>query len=141
MREKAAVVWARLTRPTRLFPVPLSDPNLFTGTEKWLTFLREDPLSTQQATARLFIASAVLDLYLRNVPSRIKVPILLMLAGRDRIIDNRPTRDFIERFTGLKEVIEYPEAHHTLEFEPDPERHITDLLQWLRRQTDSSKSG
>ena len=27
-REKAAVVWARLTRPTRFFPIPLSDPTI-----------------------------------------------------------------------------------------------------------------
>jgi alpha-beta hydrolase superfamily lysophospholipase len=138
--EKAAVVWARLTRPTRLFPIPLSDPQLFTATEKWLNFLRDDPLTLHQATARFLIASTALDLYLRDIPSHIKVPVLLMLAGRDRIIDNRPTRDLVERFTGPKEIVEYPEAHHTLEFEPDPERHVTDLLEWLRRQMDSSKS-
>ncbi len=55
-----------------------------------------------------------------------------MLAGRDGIIDNRPTLNLIERFAGPKEIVEYPEAHHTLEFEPDPERHVTDLLNWLR---------
>jgi acylglycerol lipase len=139
LREKTAVVWARLMRPTRLFPIPLSDPQLFTSTEKWLKFLREDPLTLHQATARFLVASAAFDLYLRDVPSRIKIPVLLMLAGRDRIIDNRPTRDLVERFAGPKEIVEYPEAHHTLEFEPDPERHVTDLLGWLRRQMESSK--
>ncbi len=140
LSEKAAVVWARLTRPTRLFPIPLSDPRLFTATEKWLKFLREDPLTLHQATARFLIGSAALDLYLRDAPSRIKVPVLLMLAGRDCIIDNRPTRDLVRRFAGPKEVVEYPDAHHTLEFEANPEWHITDLLDWLRRQTESSKS-
>jgi alpha-beta hydrolase superfamily lysophospholipase len=140
LREKAAVVWARLTRPTRLFPIPLSDPQLFTLTEKWLTFLREDPLTLHEATARFLFGSAALDFYLRDLPSRIKVPVLLMLAGRDRIIDNRPTRDLVGRFAGPKEMVEYPEAQHTLEFEADPERHVTDLLKWLRRQTESSKS-
>ena len=59
-----------------------------------------------------------------------------MLAGRDRIIDNRPTRDLAARLAGAKEIVEYPEAHHTLEFEPDPERHIADLREWLGRQVD-----
>jgi alpha-beta hydrolase superfamily lysophospholipase len=141
LREKAAVVWARLIRPTRLFPIPLSDPKLFTSTEKWLKFLREDPLTLHQATARFLIASAALDLYLRDIPSRLKIPVLLMLAGRDGIIDNRPTRDWVESFVGSKEIVEYPDAHHTLEFEPDPERHITDLLKWLERQMGLSKPG
>ena len=59
---------------------------------------------------------------------------LLLLAGRDRIIDNDQTRRFVERFAGPKEIVEYPEAHHTLEFEPDPERHIRDLVRWLQDQ-------
>jgi alpha-beta hydrolase superfamily lysophospholipase len=28
-------------------------------------------------------------------------------------------------------VIEYPDAHHTLEFEPDPRRYAQDLIDWL----------
>ena len=28
-------------------------------------------------------------------------------------------------------MIDYPQAHHTLEFEPDPERFIADLQKWL----------
>ena len=134
MREKWGVVWARLIRPTRTFPVPLSDPALFTATEKWLAFLREDPLSLRRATARFLFGSVLLDFYLRDVGPRMRLPVLLMLAGRDRIIDNEPTRRFVERFAGPKEVVEYPEAHHTLEFEPDPERHVRDLVGWLQRQ-------
>ena len=32
-----------------------------------------------------------------------------------------------------REVIEYPEGHHTLEFEPDPSRYALDLVGWLDR--------
>jgi alpha-beta hydrolase superfamily lysophospholipase len=61
--------------------------------------------------------------------------VLLLLAGQDRIIDNARTRAFVGRFAGDKEVVEYPEAHHTLEFEPDAERFIRDLIAWLDRRT------
>ncbi len=138
LREKAAVAWARLTRPTRTFPVPLSDPALFTATEKWRTFLREDPLSLRRATARFLFGSVLLDFYLRNVGPRMRPPVLLMLAGRDRIIDNDATRRFVGRFAGPVEVVEYPEAHHTLEFEPDPDVHVRDLVAWLQRQAHQS---
>ena len=132
--ERWAVVWARLTAPKRTFPIPLSDPTLFTATEKWLKFLREDPLTLHDATARLLFASVALDVYLRNVGKRMRLPVLVMLAGLDRIIHNDKTRAFVGRFAGPVEVIEYPEAHHTLEFEPDPDRHVRELIGWLRRQ-------
>ena len=59
---------------------------------------------------------------------------LLMLAGQDRIIDNRATRKFLEQIASPdKTVIEYPEAQHTLEFEPDRDQFIDDLLGWMER--------
>jgi alpha-beta hydrolase superfamily lysophospholipase len=40
----------------------------------------------------------------------------------------------VERFaTTDKTVIEYPGAHHTLEFEAEPDRFIEDWRQWLER--------
>jgi alpha-beta hydrolase superfamily lysophospholipase len=137
LRERLAVVWARLREPRRYFPIPLNDPELFTATPRWQEFLRQDPLSIHKATARFLIESVRLDGYLRVVPKHVRVPVLLLLAGQDRIIDNERTRRFVERFAATdKEVIEYPEAHHTLEFEPDPERFLGDLQRWLKRHSD-----
>jgi alpha-beta hydrolase superfamily lysophospholipase len=132
-RQRLAILWARLTRPSRLFPVPLSDPELFTATPPWQQFLRDDPLAVHRATARFLVESVRLDAYLRWCPRRVTVPTLLLLAGADRIIVNEATRAFVARFAGPTEVLEYPAAHHTLEFEPDPDRHTDDVLSWLRR--------
>jgi alpha-beta hydrolase superfamily lysophospholipase len=33
------------------------------------------------------------------------------------------------------ETIEYPGAHHTLEFEPEPDRFIDDVVRWLERRS------
>ena len=133
LRRRLAILWARLLTPSRTFPIPLDDPELFTATPRWLEFLRRDPLALHRATARFLVASVRLDAYLRRAPRHVTAPTLLLLAGRDRIIDNARTRAFVERFAGPKEIIEYPEAHHTLEFEPDPERFLGDLLGWLGR--------
>jgi alpha-beta hydrolase superfamily lysophospholipase len=131
-KERLAILWSRLTAPRRLFPVPLSDPQLFTATPRWQEFIRDDPLSIRQATARFFVESVRLDLYLRFAVSRVRLPVLLLLAEHDRIIDNARTRAFVGRFPADdKEVREYASAHHTLEFEADPEPFIADLLRWL----------
>ena len=130
--QRLQILGSRLTNPRRLFPVPLSDPELFTATPHWLEFLRHDPLSLRLATARLLIESVRLDGYLRFVPKYVKVPVLMLLAEKDRIIDNARTRRYVARFaTAEKEIIEYLGAHHTLEFEPDPEVYLRDLLRWL----------
>ncbi len=68
------------------------------------------------------------------MPKYVHVPVLLLLAEHDRIIHNAKVRAFVERFaTPDKQVIEYAGASHTLEFEPDPERFIRDVLSWLEK--------
>jgi alpha-beta hydrolase superfamily lysophospholipase len=132
--ERLRVFFTRLFRPRALFPIPLNDPELFTATPRWLDFLRGDPLSLHQATARFMIESARLDAYLRFVPKYVHVPTLALLAEHDRIINNAKTREYIERFaTADKTVREFPGAHHTLEFEPDPTIFLAEVLSWLDR--------
>ena len=114
------------------FPIPLNRPELFTATPRWQQFIRDDPLGLREATARLLFESVRLDGYLRFVPRHVRVPVLLLLAEKDRIIHNAPTRAYVQRFASSdQQVIEYPGAHHTLEFEPDPDRFIDDLQRWL----------
>jgi alpha-beta hydrolase superfamily lysophospholipase len=132
--QRLRILWSRLVAPRRLFPVPLSDPELFTANPRWQQFLREDPLSMRHATARLLLESARLDGYLRFVRQYVTPPVLLLLAGKDRIIDNERTRRYVERLASTdRQVIEYPDAHHTLEFEPEPDRFVDDLRGWLER--------
>jgi alpha-beta hydrolase superfamily lysophospholipase len=141
--QRLGIAFSRLIAPGKLYPVPLSDPALFTASPRWQQFLREDSLSVRQATARFLLESVRLDSYLRFVPRHVKVPVLLLLAECDRIIDNARTQRFVERFASFdKTVIEYPGAHHTLEFEPDPERFIRDVRNWMERHLDiMTKSG
>ena len=130
--QRLRIFWCWLFRPTKIFPIPLNDPALFTAEPRWQQFLRHDPLRLHHASARLLLESARLDGYLRFCRNYVTVPILLMLAGQDRIIRNDRTRRFVERLASTdRQIIEYPNAHHTLEFEPDANRFIDDLLHWL----------
>jgi alpha-beta hydrolase superfamily lysophospholipase len=132
--ELLRVFWAFLTNRRKTFEIPLSDPALFTASPEWQAFIAADPLSLRHATAGLMAASSFIDLLVKWYHRGVKQPALLMLAGRDRIVDNGRTLDY---FAGLpsqdRQVIEYPEGHHTLEFEPDPSRYALDLTAWLDR--------
>lgn len=134
--EKTVISGSFVFWPRRPVRIPLSDPKLFTDNPAWQAFLRNDPLLLRRGSSRLLMTSVALTKVIEDAPERITMPTLLMLAGQDRIIDNDRVRQFFDRFASPdKTVIEYPEAHHTLEFEPDPEPYFNDLIQWILRVT------
>jgi alpha-beta hydrolase superfamily lysophospholipase len=138
--QRLRILATRFIRPRKLFPVPLNDPELFTATPRWQQFLQDDPLRLHRATARLMLESARLDGYLRFVPKYVRVPVLVLLAENDRIINNVKTRAYIDRLAAKdKQVIEYPGAHHTLEFEAEPDQFIADIKKWLTERSEEAK--
>jgi alpha-beta hydrolase superfamily lysophospholipase len=139
LRQRLAVATSRIVSPRQAFDVPLTEAELFTANPEAIRFIREDPLALRQATARLLVESARLDGYLRWFPPRLSAPALLLLAEHDRIIDNTRTRAFVGRISSSDlKVIEYPGAHHTLEFEPGIP-FVSDVLSWLAAQFDNGR--
>jgi alpha-beta hydrolase superfamily lysophospholipase len=133
-REKLQIAWSFLTNPRRTFPIPLSDPALFTASPEGQAFIAADRYSLREGTAGLMAASFIIDRLVGRAAVRIRQPALLMLAGQDRIVDNARTLDYFRKLgSSDREVIDYPEGHHTLEFEPDPSRYALDLVAWLER--------
>jgi alpha-beta hydrolase superfamily lysophospholipase len=134
-KERFFIALGSLFSPRRLFNIPLNDPELFTSNLVAQKFLKEDPLALRKATARFLLDSVRLDFYLRIFRTKISKPILLLIAGQDKIIDNEKTIAFVKCFaSGSLTVREYPEAHHTFEFEPEPQKHIDEIEEWLQAQ-------
>jgi alpha-beta hydrolase superfamily lysophospholipase len=131
-REQHQIAWALLTNRRKTFPIPLSDPALFTANPAAQEFIASDPHSLRAGTAGLLAASFFIDRRVRRAPRYVNQPALLMLAGQDRIVNNARTLDYFQKLaTADRKVIEYPDAHHTLEFEPDPTRYAFDLSRWI----------
>jgi alpha-beta hydrolase superfamily lysophospholipase len=136
-RRQSLLLFLESIVPRHRHPIPLNDPTLFTASPQWQQFLRDDPLALHRATIRFLAASLHLDRYLRYLPRRFHLPVLLLLAEKDRILDNAATRRYMERLaTPDRTILEYGEAHHTLEFEPEPQRFIDDLIRWLGEHAD-----
>ncbi len=115
----------------RRFPIPLDDPHLFTENPDRVRYIAEDELSLRDLTTRFMYESRRLDRMVRAAAATVRVPTLLLLGERDRIINNEATRALIYSMTARKRVITYPGAHHTLEFELDPEPYFRDLVTWI----------
>jgi alpha-beta hydrolase superfamily lysophospholipase len=130
--ERLRIFASRFLAPRMRFPIPLNEPEMFTANPERQEFILADPLALREATARLLFESSRMDVYLRFAARHVTIPTLLLLAGKDRIIDNVATRRFVERFpTTDTTVIEHADAHHTLEFEPNGPPFLTDLIEWL----------
>ncbi len=122
---------AALGLRSTLIDIPLKDPALFTDTPAWQEYIRRDPLTLRRITVRFAREDLKLNDLARGAAERVAIPALMMLAGREKIVDNERTRDFYQRLASSeKTLIEYPEAAHTLEFEPDPTQYLDDLQQW-----------
>jgi alpha-beta hydrolase superfamily lysophospholipase len=112
---------------------PLGSAALYTDSRHWRKFISQDPLSLRQVTLRFAREDRRLTNYARASASFLHMPILLMLAGRDRIVDNRRTRAFLNRTAATcRTCVEYPGAAHTLEFEQDVAPYLSDLTDWIR---------
>ena len=118
---KLRIAACLLFAPRASFEIPLSDVELFTDNEAMRQYLRDDPFRLRRATGSFLYASRTLDRMLRRLPDgALAVPTTLILAARDRIIDNNRTRKVVDRLTDGRAVVEEFQTAHVLEFEPDP---------------------
>lgn len=129
---------AALTAPVpprleqRRMRIPLRRPELFTNAPRWREFIAMDPLALRNVTWRFAQEDRRLTLYARASAPFLHMPVLMMLAGQDRIVDNRRTRQFFGRLASRnKTLVEYSGAAHTLEFEADPLSYFADLTGWI----------
>lgn len=130
--DKLAVLFWRFWQPQRLFPIPLADPHLFTANPDRVRYIATDPLSLGRATARFLTASRWLDHLLRGKAPALRLPLLLFLAGQDRIVDNLRLRRFFQAVPDVrKRLVVYPQAHHTLEFEAEPQPFFEETVRWV----------
>jgi len=117
----------------RYIPIPIDDPALFTSVAEYQRFIAEDPLALHTVTSSFLNAGRELDQILAENAERIPHRLLLMLAAKDAIIDNTGVRRKVNSFgSNDVTVIEYPNACHTLEFEPERETIFSDLVRWLQ---------
>ncbi|MBL8815959.1 MAG: alpha/beta fold hydrolase [Planctomyces sp.] len=120
-------------------PIPLRDPALFTDDPAAQKFIADDPLTIHTVTSGFMNAGIDLHRTLSGSQTGITCPTLVMLAGKDKIIDNQKTLALLTRLCQTSLTAElYPHACHTLEFDRDRNHIITDLTRWLNSKTQST---
>lgn len=93
---------------------------------------RRDPLVHRRISARLWGEMQREARRLRAEP-RTDRPVLLQVAGDDRVVDADAVRELGARPGCRAEVRVYPEAFHDLYHDPEAPRALRDLVAWVER--------
>src|SRR5690606_4186780 len=93
------------------------EPSMFTTTPVYLAYIESDPLRIRHVTARFLLTSRALDTWIARRLASLRTPMLLLLAGRDRIIDNDAVRTLLSRSPADLTVREWCDATHSLQFD------------------------
>jgi alpha-beta hydrolase superfamily lysophospholipase len=138
--RQLAVVVGHLVAPTARLDIPLT-PELYTTNPHYLDAIRADRLRLLQATTRFFWETARLDRSRRRAAAGLELPLLLLQGEDDAMMDVAGTRHWFSRL-GVEDKTyrSYPGAGHTLDFEPDRNRYLADLVGWLSARVPSGSS-
>jgi pimeloyl-ACP methyl ester carboxylesterase len=102
----------------RVFPLPIR-PEMFTRSPAYLDYIRRDPLRVTEASGRFLLTSLRLDRMVSRGAHRLAVSTLLVLAGRDRIVDNEAVESLLqavqEKVVLRKRM--FADATHSLQFD------------------------
>jgi acylglycerol lipase len=128
--EKAAVFTDVVLVPKRQHRIPI-DPEMFTSNPEQLRLIRNDPLKLHTASAGFMWQSLRMDRLVEKMDDGKHPPMLVFLAGKDRIIDNQATRSFVTRNPNRTvKIIEYPDQTHSIQLDA-PDRLARDIVRWI----------
>lgn len=130
--KKAEIGFAMIYEREKPYPIPLDDPAFFTADPHWQEFIASDVLTLRECTAGFYLASRRMDRMAARLPQAPPLPIHLLLAGEEPIIDNDKTSAYVEKLGWAESrITRYAGARHSLEFEAVRENYFRDLVGFL----------
>lgn len=130
-QKKLSIAAANVVQPQKRFPLPLRD-EWFTANPVYLDFIRRDELGLRQVTARFLRETFRLQRKALRAFRRVTLPLFMMLAGADEIVDVPRSVDLFAKTAGPSRRLKvYPGWRHSIEFEPNNQLFFDDLVSWF----------
>ncbi|MDP3730031.1 MAG: alpha/beta fold hydrolase [Candidatus Omnitrophota bacterium] len=121
-----------LFRPNSLLKVPIEDA-MFTSNKRYLDYIANDFLRLRYIPAQHLLEIAKMGRHLKKASGLIKLPILLMLAGIDEIIDTDGVRRWFELLPSPDKTLKfYKDFHHLLTFEENADLVMEEIAAWIK---------
>ena len=126
-----------LFRPNSMLKVPIEDA-MFTSNERYLKYIKNDPLRLRYMPAQHLLEIAKMERHLKKASGNIRLPVLLMLAGIDEIIDTDGVRKWYEKLPSPDKTLKfYKGYHHLLTFEENASEVMEDIAVWIKGRADA----
>lgn len=120
-----------LFRPNSLLKIPIKD-RMFTSNEKYLKHIKKDALRLYYIPAAHLLEIIKMDKSVKNALRNMHIPVLLMLAGIDEIIDTEGVKRWYQKLPSSDKTIKvYKDCHHILTFEENASMVLEDVADWI----------
>lgn len=129
--NKLKVLTNMLLETKHVIPVPVLD-DMFTHDPIKKEFIKNDALRLQYMTSSFCAEIFKLDRYINANLSRITIPLLILLADHDDVVDNgRIIKKLFPRLGSRRKSIDIYDCYHHLFFEPHRLQVIDRIIQWI----------
>jgi alpha-beta hydrolase superfamily lysophospholipase len=128
---KFLIGWSYLCNSKKEFLFPLT-PQMFTHTPQYLEFIRKDRLCTTAANARFLVETLTMQYLANKAAEKLDLPILVLQAGADDIVEQKAVAQWFERLRGHKSYHVFDGARHSLDFEIDISSYLDLITDWIR---------
>jgi acylglycerol lipase len=132
--EKNAVAFSVITGIDSPIESPVESTDMFSSDVGIQKMIASDELRTSSPRALDLYQGLLLQQFYEGRIDQINTPSLVFLAGRDRIVNNESTRNFLEGFGRAPKIIQYPLADHTIFFDENYRSQFLDDLEKFIRE-------
>ena len=132
--EYAKIFSSLVYNPRKKFHLPFT-PEMCTRDMACQKQVEEDPMEHRSASARLIYELIASQVRARIVKEKVKIPVLFLLAGEDKLVDSRASeRIFKSLEVRDKTLIEYPGMYHALSIDLGREKVFRDIADWIQKR-------
>lgn len=128
------MISARFYNSKKQFIMPFTN-EMCTRDPECLKIIENDRLEHRFATPKLLQSILLGQLSSKLLKHKVKTDTLFLLPGKDKFVNSDISKKI---FKGIKfehkQIIEYPEMHHSLNMELGREDVFTDLLKWTEKR-------
>jgi len=137
---KAIAKMCYFVYPKISFKIPIKD-RMFTSNKRYLDFIRKDTMRLRVLTAAFFSEILRMEKELSPINHKINVPVLVLLAGHDEIVDNDRVKEWLGRLkTNDKTIKLFSDFYHIMPFEENADPLIDFITDWINTRELSFES-
>ena len=132
--EKIEVAIRWIAGSMKAIAVPLT-PEMFTDNKPYLDFITDDPKRLTHVSAHFFAQTFFLTEIAKRQANKIELPLLVMQAGRDDIVDVKAIETWFSKAASKdKTYKDFPWMAHSLDFDAQADEYINLLTSWINER-------